>query len=354
MSIVCTDADEATSKRCASKVISKVIHVTIDPKTTNQLNLPKDYKYSSCVLPKKYEAWAHRLQNFKIRPDDVWVVGFPKTGTTWTHNIAWKLMHNLDFDAPYEALNNRSFEVPTIVEEKPTASDEYQRHFTETGQRYDRNVNLSSPRVLKAHSPAYLLPKDIWTVKPKIIYVARNPKDMIVSLYHMSRSIAAGYERSLNDLCEDLMNDQVLYTPFHDHILSFWQIRHLDHVLFLTYEELSADRAAGIKRISDFLGCQYSDEQLKQLMEHVSFSKMRETFPNYYSAQIVGAEPDPNYKLVFNFEALNCLCLICVFCRFCRKGKVGGYRDDLSPEMINKLNEWSKKQLKDSDFKFLE
>lgn len=38
----------------------------------------------------------------------------------------------------------------------------------------------------------------------------------------------------------------------------------------------------------------------------------------------------------------------------CRKGKVGGYRDDLTPEWIQKFDEWTKEHLKDIDFKFLE
>lgn len=40
------------------------------------------------------------------------------------------------------------------------------------------------------------------------------------------------------------------------------------------------------------------------------------------------------------------------FCRHCRKGKVGGYRDDLSAEWIEKFDVWTAEQLRDSDFKF--
>lgn len=38
--------------------------------------------------------------------------------------------------------------------------------------------------------------------------------------------------------------------------------------------------------------------------------------------------------------------------RFMRKGKVGCYRDELNEELIGRIDEWSKRMLKDSDFKF--
>ena len=43
---------------------------------------------------------------------------------------------------------------------------------------------LPSPRLLKSHLPYHLLPPDIIKKKAKIIYVARNPKDMAVSFYY--------------------------------------------------------------------------------------------------------------------------------------------------------------------------
>lgn len=57
-----------------------IVRAEIDPKTTNQYALPSDYKYFSCLLPRKSVNWMERLQNFKVRHDDIWIIGFPKTG----------------------------------------------------------------------------------------------------------------------------------------------------------------------------------------------------------------------------------------------------------------------------------
>ena len=35
-------------------------------------------------LPRTYNNVAERIYNFKIRPDDIWIITYPKCGTTWT------------------------------------------------------------------------------------------------------------------------------------------------------------------------------------------------------------------------------------------------------------------------------
>lgn len=46
----------------------------------------------------------------------------------------------------------------------------------------------SSPRLLHSHLPPHLLPKQIWSVRPKVIYIYRNPKDAAISRFHMTKN----------------------------------------------------------------------------------------------------------------------------------------------------------------------
>lgn len=77
MSIVCTEAHDGL----LLPGYSGYVWATIDPLTVNQMPFPSNYKYSSCLLTRKYAHWADRIQNFTVRPDDIWVCGYFKSGT---------------------------------------------------------------------------------------------------------------------------------------------------------------------------------------------------------------------------------------------------------------------------------
>lgn len=255
----------------------------IDPESISQSPLPGDHKHYSHISSESFGKWVDHVQNFDIRADDIWIVGLPKTGTTWVHNIAFKLKNGFDCENIANELEHRYFE-----------------RLTSTGDGFDREIerfkHMPSPRVLKSHLPAFLLPKGLWTVKPKIIYTIRNPKDMIVSGYHMIRNSMVRFPGKISDFAEDFFNDTAFGTPVFDHIHGFLQLRCLDNVLLNVYEELVADPFQGIKRVCQFLQCPHTENQLQELTENVSFGKMRDAFPSFMMPTDKTNIPDPDYK----------------------------------------------------------
>jgi len=323
MSIVCTEVEDSPKlKKVLYRERPGILRVTIDPKTVNQLPFPADYKFFSCFLPRKYAQWANRIQNFKVRPDDIWVVGFPKTGTTWTQNVLDQLkIKKLDFTADFVQPAGGYLESAILIE-KVDGEEEIAKSVELWDKYIDELDAAPSPRMIKSHLPAYLLPKEVWSVKPKMIHTDRNAKDVAVSLFHMRGNYAlTTYKGTISEFLEIFRSDFDIFTPYYEHIASYHQLRHLKHLLFLTYEEMSKDTFETVKRVSEFLECSYSDEQLQQVIEHVSFKKMREK---------VSLDNDPvGSRADF---------------KFCRKGKVGGYRDEMTEDEIRFFDEWTTKK----------
>ncbi len=67
---------------------------------------------------------------------------------------------------------------------------------------------LPSPRSIKSHLPFYLLPPDLLETS-KVVYVARNPKDVIVSFfYHHKLMKMQGFVGELENFADYFMQDK--------------------------------------------------------------------------------------------------------------------------------------------------
>lgn len=334
MSYIFKDVDESLAKKASYTGTSKFIRIGIDPLAQHRLPFPPDHKFADCFQAKQYEKIAQRIRDFKVRKDDIWVVTFPKAGTTWVQNIVRQLvLEKMNFSLEPMSINDALF-----LEMHTTFTDpvnEAVKEIIETSAKMLDEIDATpSPRMIKSHLPVQLLPLEMWEVKPKIIYVARNPKDVAISFYHMYRNYAGAYKGTIEDFFELFLNDGVQYTPFHDHVLNYWEIRHLENVLFLTYEDLSADRFAGVKRISDFLGCTYSDEKLLELTAYVSFEHIRKAT----TKELIGcSNQDIDFKLV--------LCLIhFLFLFFTFFVFIGSFAKEKRPHFVTK---WAKSSSSD-------
>ena len=107
-----------------------------------------------------------KLKQLKLRDDDVWVVSYPKAGTTWTQYIV-HLIHNGGKDDGKKISDTVPWIETGIHDTEVTADD------------------LTPPRAFKSHMPYGRMPCGPPSSTPsKYIYVARNPKDLATSFYH--------------------------------------------------------------------------------------------------------------------------------------------------------------------------
>lgn len=129
-----------------------------------------DYHFPS--FPKKYSQIHDRIQNLKVRSEDIWVTAFPKSGITWTMSIVMLLMNNIDISSHSFIFDKKQY---SLVISSDAGSPMMTPKTTKI-TKHPLNVIVkpwmkemlaqSSPRLMKNHLPAHFLPKDIWTVKP--------------------------------------------------------------------------------------------------------------------------------------------------------------------------------------------
>lgn len=161
----------------------------------------------------------------------------------------------------------------------------------------------------------------------QIIYVARNPKDVVVSFFHHYRHIV-GYEGTQEDFTKAFLLDQVIYAPFNDHVLDFWNIRDEPNILFLFYEDMKMNMVKVVEQAMKFLGKNYSQEQIDKLCQHLSVDSMR-------------LNPSCNNDgLVEKAKSLNSNGKTSGDFKFIRKGQVGSFREEFSTETNQKFEDF--------------
>ncbi|XP_065364444.1 sulfotransferase 1C4 [Calliphora vicina] len=241
-------------------------------------------------FPLKYKHEAESYYNFQARPNDVWVVTFPRSGTTWTQELVWLVANNLDFETAQKMPLTQRFPFfefqlfmhPVIKEEllKQNALSESNQNFIETismpGYKLLSDMPTSQRRFIKSHFPFSLLPPSVMEQKSKLIYVARRPKDVAVSFYHLNRLFRTqgyvgdferywGYfEKSLNP-----------WMPYYSHLKEAMQHKNDSNVLYLQYEDMVANLEGSIKQIANFLDCSLDESKMDMLLAHLNITNFR-------------------------------------------------------------------------------
>lgn len=228
--------------------------------------LGTDHIYKGVCLPAQYKAFAHKIRTFAIRPDDVFVLGYPKSGTTWTQEMVWLINNNCDFKKALKVSQMFRFPLLEVLAILPSQQNSV--------ALFDELSHLPSPRHLKSHLPISMLPEELWTVKPKIVHITRNPKDAAISLYHHYVHLH-GYLGTKEEFLNLYLEGNVFYGPFTNTINEFMTLKNEPYIHFITYEEMRHDLRAVIRSTATFLDKDISDAQVELLFNHLQVESMR-------------------------------------------------------------------------------
>jgi hypothetical protein len=230
-----------------------------------------------------------RLRDFRPRPDDILVVTYPRSGTTWTQMILYQLTTDGRTDFAH------------ITQVCP-----WLERALKTGQEL---VSLPGPRVFKSHLSYRRIPKG----PCRYVYVARDGRDVAVSYYHFYRS-HMGYKGTFEEFFAKFLAGDVSYGSWLRHVEGWWAHRADPNVLFLRYEDLVHDLAGGLRRIADFCGLDVAPGRLPGILERCGFAFMKAHEARFDPLMGMlwerGSRPDAHL----------------------RHGRAGGWKDELSPE----------------------
>uniref|UniRef100_A0A3Q2LF56 Sulfotransferase n=1 Tax=Equus caballus TaxID=9796 RepID=A0A3Q2LF56_HORSE len=182
----------------------------------------KYFEFHGVRLPPFCRGKMEEIANFPVRPSDVWIVTYPKSGTSLLQEVVYLVSQGADPDEI--GLMNIDEQLPVLEYPQPGL---------------DVIKELTSPRLIKSHLPYRFLPSDLHNGDSKVIYMARNPKDLVVSYYQFHRSLRTmSYRGTFQEFCRRFMNDKLGYGSWFEHVQEFWEHRMDSNVLFLKYEDM--------------------------------------------------------------------------------------------------------------------
>jgi hypothetical protein len=192
-------------------------------------------------------------RNFKVYPDDTFVVSYPRSGNTWTRFLIANLVH------PDQ---NVSF---TNIE----------RLIPDTSSQSNRALKATArPRIIKTHE--YFDHR-----YPKVVYIVRDPRDVALSYYDFQRKymqIEDAYP--LERYVDDFVTGKLIsadWGTWSENVASWLYTRgKRSEFLLLRYEDMTSDTARELARVSTFLGIDPQPERLQRAIEQSSADRMRE------------------------------------------------------------------------------
>ncbi|KAF3697048.1 Cytosolic sulfotransferase 3 [Channa argus] len=262
------------------------------------------------------------VQNFQARPDDILIATYTKAGSTWISYI---------LDLLYFAKTSPERQTTMPIYDRVPFLDMY---IPSVFSGKDKVDGLStSPRIYKTHFPVQFVPKSFWEQNCRIVYVARNPKDNAVSLFHFDRmNMIRPDPGDWNSYFRRFMEGKIVYGSWYDHVNGWWKKKQtFSNLHYMFYEDMVEDTEREINKLCSFLGLSISAEEKRQISGGVQFDNMKNNnMVNYSTIPVMDFKISP----------------------FMRKGKVGDWKNHFTVAQNEEFDEDYKKKMKDPSLQF--
>ncbi|XP_077406199.1 sulfotransferase 2B1-like [Vanacampus margaritifer] len=256
-----------------------------------------------------------RFETFTFRPDDILVVTYPKSGTTWMQEILPLILSGGD-PASVETLHNWD-RVPWLEEARSCS------------------LNLDdrpSPRMFTTHFLPHMMPPSFFEFKPKVIYVMRNPKDVFTSSFHYCAMASFLVDPgSQSEFLQKFLKGEVMFGSWFDHVKGWLDYK--ERIFYICYEEMIKDLKDSVARIAQFLEKSLGKDVIEKIAERCVFKNMKKNNMSNYS--VVPKEIMDTTKS-----------------EFLRKGIAGDWKNQMTEEEVEYFDAVYADNMKDVDYKF--
>jgi Sulfotransferase domain len=225
---------------------------------------------------------ARLIDSNEVDENDIFIVGYPKSGNTWFQNLVVGIQYGIDLSkAPHTLVNDLAPDVE---------DDYYRRHL--------------SPTIFKSHRRP--LPHH-----RRVVYLVRDGRDVMVSLYHFHQGTSG--ENTPSNFVAMVKDTGLKYGHWHTHIEEWLANPYKAEMIIIRYEDLLTDPVSALMEFCKFAKFERTQQELEQVVEGASFDNMRQREKQY------GIHIRKWKNETF----------------FIRRGQSGSYRDEMPPEVLD-------------------
>lgn len=212
--------------------------------------------------------------DLQFRDDDIIISTYAKSGTTWVQQIVAQLLFNGAKDMEVAEMSPwLDLRVPPKEIKLPLVEAQSHRRF------------------LKTHLPVDAL---VFSDRAKYIYIGRDGRDVLWSMYNHHSSANATWYEALNetpgrvgppigpppDSITRYYHDWLdknghPWWPFWENVRSWWAIRNLPNVYLLHFANLKRDMPGEIRHIAKFIETPIDEVKWADILLHCSFDYMK-------------------------------------------------------------------------------
>ncbi|CAN5530716.1 sulfotransferase domain-containing protein [soil metagenome] len=212
--------------------------------------------------------------DFAFRDDDIVIATYGKSGTTWLQQIVAQLIFGGDPDLVVAEMS------PWLDLRVPPKEIKWQALEAQRHRRF-----------IKTHLPVDAL---VFSPHAKYVYIGRDARDVVWSLYNHHANANAGFYAALNDSPglvgpplapptadirqywhEWFEGDGFPFWSFWENLRSWWALRDLPNVMLLHFEDLKRDMPGEMRRLAQFLDVPVDAARWDDIVEYCTFDWMK-------------------------------------------------------------------------------